>query len=96
VTSAGPAGGYSRAIPGLFRRHHQPAPPRVVAELDAAPGLTTGAVALPGRTVHVGVWFRLLRTLLDEVSTAPSRAASAPAALEHVWQGPPVVLWAPV
>ena len=29
--------------------------------------LTTGEVALPRRTVHGGVWLRLLRTLLDEL-----------------------------
>ncbi len=32
--------------------------------------LTTGAVALSGRTVHAGVWFRLLRSLLNELSLA--------------------------
>jgi hypothetical protein len=33
-------------------------------------GLTTGRVTLPGRSMHVGEWFRLLRSLLDEVSLA--------------------------
>lgn len=49
-------------------------------------GLTTGRVSLPGGSVHAGVWFRLLRTLLDEVSTAPS-ALSAPsrATLDLIW-----------
>lgn len=49
-------------------------------------GLTTGTVALPRRAVHVGVWFRLLRTLLDEVSLSTSqvRRRSA-AALEQIW-----------
>ncbi|MFL6115733.1 MAG: hypothetical protein ACJ786_30955 [Catenulispora sp.] len=32
--------------------------------------LTTGRVELPGRSVHAGVWFRLLRSLLDELSLA--------------------------
>jgi hypothetical protein len=32
--------------------------------------LTTGLVVLPGRTVHAGVWFRLLRSLLNELSQA--------------------------
>ncbi|GEL18027.1 hypothetical protein PA7_18640 [Pseudonocardia asaccharolytica DSM 44247 = NBRC 16224] len=65
-------------------------------------GLAAGAVALPGRSVHVGVWFRLLRTLLDEVSMAPSRVgARSRATLEHVWQatGRPVraglTVWRP-
>lgn len=49
-------------------------------------GLATGRVSLPGGSVHAGVWFRLLRTLLDEVSTAPS-ALSAPsrATLDLIW-----------
>lgn len=33
-------------------------------------GLRTGTVTLPRRSVHVGVWFRLLRTIIDEL-TAP-------------------------
>jgi hypothetical protein len=50
-------------------------------------GLITGRVTLPGRAVHVGVWFRLLRSLLDEVSLALStRTASARATLERIWQ----------
>jgi hypothetical protein len=50
-------------------------------------GLTTGRVALPGRSVHVGVWFRLLRGLLDEVSLAlTTRSAHGRAVLERIWQ----------
>ncbi len=49
-------------------------------------GLITGRVTLPGRTVHVGVWFRLLRSLLDEVSLALStRSARARTTLERIW-----------
>ena len=48
--------------------------------------LVTGRVGLPGGSAHAGVWFRLLRTLLDEVSTAPSAlSASSRAALELIW-----------
>lgn len=45
--------------------------PAVVVAMDARThqGLRTGAVALPRRSVHAGVWLRLLRTLLDELST---------------------------
>jgi hypothetical protein len=76
----------------------------LVAELDRCTheGVTTGMVTLPGRAVHVGVWFRLLRTLLEEVSMAPSRVgARSRATLEHVWQatGRPVraglTVWRP-
>ncbi|HIB5342251.1 TPA: TniQ family protein, partial [Klebsiella pneumoniae] len=31
--------------------------------------LTTGHVELPRRRIHAGLWFRLLRTLLDELNT---------------------------
>jgi hypothetical protein len=31
--------------------------------------LTMGFVDLPGRRVHAGMWFRLLRTILDELNT---------------------------
>lgn len=30
--------------------------------------LTTGGVDLPRRHIHAGIWFRLLRTLIDELS----------------------------
>lgn len=49
--------------------------------------LAAGRVSLPGRSVHAGVWFRLLRSLLDEVSLAlTNRHAHARATLEQVWQ----------
>jgi TniQ len=49
--------------------------------------LITGQVTLPGRSVHAGVWFRLLRSLLDEVSLAfTTRSAHGRATLERVWQ----------
>jgi hypothetical protein len=49
-------------------------------------GLTTGTVTLPRRTVHVGVWLRMLRTLLDEVSISTSRARQrSVTALGKIW-----------
>jgi hypothetical protein len=49
-------------------------------------GVTAGRVTLPGRAVHVGVWLRLLRTLLDEVSMAASQVSARSAAvLAKVW-----------
>ena len=49
-------------------------------------GVATGMVTLPGRPLHVGVWFRLLRTLLDEVSMAASRVSARSAAtLAKLW-----------
>lgn len=48
--------------------------------------LATGRVRLPGRPVHAGVWFRLLRSLLDEVSLAPSALRPHAATMvEQVW-----------
>lgn len=68
----------------------QPAPvEEPVATLDryTYQGLTTGQVALPGRTVHAGVWFRLLRALLDEVSLAlTTLSITARSALERIWR----------
>ena len=49
-------------------------------------GLSTGAVTLPRRLVHVGVWFRLLRALIDELSTPVSKLdAHSRRTLEHIW-----------
>lgn len=59
-----------------------------VAALDQRTheGLITGRVTLPRRSVHVGVWFRLLRTLLEEISTPLSHLhAGSRRALRHVW-----------
>jgi hypothetical protein len=59
-----------------------------VAALDRLTheGLITGRVGLPGHSVHVGVWFRLLRTLLDELSISPSRVGvRSRDILNHVW-----------
>ena len=48
--------------------------------------LTTGAVDLPERRVHAGVWFRLLRRLLDEVNTPPSQCGAQVAASRQAWE----------
>jgi hypothetical protein len=49
--------------------------------------LTAGRVELPGRSVHAAVWFRLLRSLLDEVSLATSTLrAHGRTTLEQVWE----------
>jgi len=50
--------------------------------------LATGRVELPGRSAHAGVWFRLLRSLLDEVSLATSTVSKqGRTTLEQVWEG---------
>nr|WP_225667986.1 TniQ family protein [Arthrobacter sp. 147(2020)] len=47
--------------------------------------ITTGFVDLPGRSVHAGVWFRLLRTLLDELTTAQGRYGRQLEDVRRVW-----------
>ncbi|MFD4407236.1 TniQ family protein [Nocardia sp. NPDC058499] len=48
--------------------------------------LTTGLVRLPGRTVHAGVWFRLLRCLLEELCVSRlACSARTGAVLEAIW-----------
>lgn len=50
-------------------------------------GLRTGTVHLPRRPVHVGVWLRLLRTLLDEVATGSTRMTPSKAnELQRIWR----------
>jgi hypothetical protein len=61
----------SDAVLAMDRRTHQ--------------ALSTGHVELPGRDVHAGVWFRLLRTLLDEVSTPATYWARRGTDLRVVW-----------
>ncbi|AOT03649.1 TniQ family protein [Arthrobacter sp. U41] len=48
--------------------------------------ITTGSVDLPRRRVHAGIWFRLLRTLLDELSTAQGRYGRQLAEVRLVWE----------
>lgn len=54
--------------------HQEPPTPRqtnaAIRAMDARTwqALTTGRVDLPRRRVHAGIWFRLLRTLIDELS----------------------------
>lgn len=61
--------------------------PRAALDRYTHQALTTGRVALPGRNVHAGVWFRLLRSLLDEVSLAVStQGARGKAVLQQIWQ----------
>ncbi|MEV0291893.1 TniQ family protein [Kribbella sp. NPDC050820] len=74
--------------PGLQRL--RPAPltePLTTLDHYTYQGLATGQVSLPGRPVHVAVWLRLLRTLLDEVSLAPSTKRSrTKQRLELIWE----------
>lgn len=56
-------------------------------------GLRTGMVSLPRRAVHVGVWFRLLRTIIDELSTPVSALSTGSRrSVQRIWEtvGQPV------
>ncbi len=49
-------------------------------------GMATGMVTLPRRSVHLGVWLRLLRGLLDEVNTPLSLVRRASArTIRQIW-----------
>ena len=47
--------------------------------------LTTGFVGLPRRRIHAGLWFRLLRSLLDELNTPLSHCGSSAGGIRQVW-----------
>ena len=79
-------------------------PPPAVAAMDRLTwqGITAGSVTLPGLPVHVGVWLRIMRTLLDEVSIRPSRLTRKSAAsVARIWEAtgrPPrggLTVWRP-
>lgn len=42
---------------------------------------------LPRRRIHAGLWFRLLRTLLDELNTPLSTCGTCAGYLRQVWEG---------
>lgn len=48
--------------------------------------LTTGFVELPRRRIHAGLWFRLLRTLLDGLNTPLSHCGSSAGNIRQVWE----------
>lgn len=76
----------------MARLRSRPLPPAPVdphvARLDRYTHecLMSGQVTLPGRTIHVGQWLRLLRTLLDEVCASPTRVSARSArTLHRIW-----------
>lgn len=77
------------AMAGAMNEKPSPTPVNPhIAALDRLTheGLTTGQVTLPLRPVHVGVWFRLLRTLLDEVNSPLSQlGVRSRNALLQIW-----------
>jgi hypothetical protein len=47
--------------------------------------LTAGYVELPFRRIHAGLWFRLLRTILDELNTPLSQCGSDSSNIRYIW-----------
>ncbi len=80
-------------IPGRFLRWENADPsPRAAGEAITAmdrrtwQGMTTGYVELPRRRIHAGLWFRILRTLLDELNTPLSTCGTYAGYIRHVWE----------
>ncbi|WP_241256830.1 TniQ family protein [Rhodococcus sp. KRD162] len=79
---------WDRTPPGSDE-HAPPIPvPTVVAEIDrrTAAALTSGSVELGAGRVHAAVWFRLLRTVVDEVSTPLVRTGWWAKPLSAIWK----------
>ncbi|HPE81906.1 MAG TPA: TniQ family protein [Gammaproteobacteria bacterium] len=68
------------------------AAPRAASDAMAAmdrrtwQALTTGYVSLPRHRIHAGFWFRLLRTLLDELNTPLSDCGSHSRVVSDAWE----------
>jgi len=82
-----------RGIPGrLFGGENAGSLPRAASEAIAAmdrrtwQALTTGYVKLPRRRIHAGLWFRMLRTLLDELNTPISQCGACAGSIRYVWE----------
>ncbi|OZD03460.1 transposase [Rhodococcus sp. 06-235-1A] len=79
---------WDRTSPGSDE-HAPPLPvAAAVAEIDrrSITALTSGAVELGGGRVHAAVWFRLLRTVVDEVSTPLVRTGWWAKPLSAIWK----------
>lgn len=82
-----------RGVPGRFLGwENADAAPRTASDVIAAmdrrtwQALTTGHVELPRRRIHAGLWFRLLRALLDELNTPLSQCGPYAWSIRHVWE----------
>ena len=64
--------------------NYEPPPTPAVTAMDTYTwqALTTGHVTLPGETIPASVWFRLLRTIIDEVTDLPADPDNMRAALQ--------------
>lgn len=88
-------GCYLESVDGVYESRvlwtdsqHDPrnAPPAVRAmDRRTHDALRTGVVVLPRREVTAAVWFRLVRTILDELATFPTHAGRYKATLHAIW-----------
>jgi len=80
-------------VPGCFLGwENADTKPRTANEATAAmdrrtwQALTMGYVELPRRRIHAGLWFRLLRTVLDELNTPLSQCGTCSGSIRYVWE----------
>lgn len=80
-------------VPGQFLSwENATAAPRMANEAITAmdqrtwQAMTKGFVELPCRRIHAGFWFRLLRTLLDELNTPISQCGPLGRGIRYVWE----------
>jgi len=80
-------------VPGRFLGwENADAAPRTANDAIAAmdrrtwQALTMGYVELPRRRIHAGLWFRLVRTLLDELNTPLSHCGGCAGSIRYVWE----------
>ncbi len=61
---------------------------QAIAEMDRRTwqALTFGYVELPRRTIQAGLWFRLLRTLLEELNTPLSLCGAGEGSIRSIWE----------
>lgn len=80
-------------IPGeIFRWTNTDSLPRMARKTISAmdcrtwQALMKGHVELPRRRIHAGLWFRLLRTLLDELNTPLSQCEPCGKTISYIWK----------
>lgn len=80
-------------VPGYFMGweysppHPRPASTTVLAmDRRTWHAMTTGWVELPRRKVHAGMWFRLIRTIIDELAASATECGAPGRVIRHVWE----------
>ncbi|MEQ1486658.1 TniQ family protein [Methyloglobulus sp.] len=60
---------------------------QVITKMDryTEQAFTTGYVNLPRRNIHAGLWYRLLRTLIEDISTPVTRCGAQSKTLKKIW-----------